>query len=83
METAKYIGSDPAIQHGKPCFRINGKVSRIPVYVVLELLEAGKSAQEITSRDYYPDLTPSHIEAALHYAAELTKNWEYTLFEKT
>ena len=74
----KYISVDPLIQHGKPCFR----GTRIPVYVVLELLEGGVPAQEITGKDYYPDLTLDHIRAALHFAAEYAKNQEY-LFEKS
>ena len=32
-----YVSVDPQIHHGKPCFR----GTRIPVYVVLELLESG------------------------------------------
>ena len=74
----KYLSVDPLIQHGKPCFR----GTRIPVYVVLELLEGGVPAQEIIGKDYYPDLTLDHVRAALHFAAEYAKNQEY-LFEKT
>ena len=74
----KYISVSPLIQHGKPCFR----GTRIPVYVVLELLEGGVPAQEIIGKDYYPDLTLDHVRAALHFAAEYAKNQEY-LFEKS
>ena len=74
----KYISVSPQIQHGKPCFR----GTRIPVYVVLELLEGGISSQEIIGEDYYPDLQIEHIRAALHFAAEYAKNQEY-LFEKS
>ena len=75
----KYISADPQIQHGKPCFR----ASRIPVYVVLELLEGGVKPEEIVSENYYPSLTLDHIRAALHFAVEMAKNQEYLPFEKS
>ncbi len=74
----KYLSVDPMVQHGKPCFR----GTRIPVYVVLELLEGGVPSQEIVGPRYYPDLTLDHVRAALHFAAEYAKNQEY-LFQKT
>lgn len=74
----KYIAVDPQIQHGKPCFRN----TRIPVYVVLELLEGGVKPEEIVGKDYYPDLTLDHIRAALHFAAQYAKNQEYIPFSK-
>ena len=72
----KYLAVDPQIQHGKPCFR----GTRIPVYVVLELLEAGTKPEEIVGQDYYPGLTLEHVRAALHFAAEYAKNQEYLPF---
>ena len=74
----KYISVNPAVQHGKPCFR----KTRIPVYVVLELLEAGVKPEEIVGKDYYPGLTFAHIRAALHFATLYAKNQEYTAFAK-
>lgn len=71
-----YIAVDPTICHGKPCF----KGTRIMVWQILELLEAGVSAQEITSEDYFPQLTPEHIRAALHLAAEQLKHREFVAF---
>ena len=68
-----YITIDPHVCHGKPCF----KGTRIMVYLVLNLLEAGVSPEEITGPEYYPQLTRKHIEAALHYASELLKTREY------
>ena len=68
----KYLTVDPQIQHGKPIFR----GTRIPVYVVLELLEARVRPEEIVGEDYYPNLTLDHIRAALHFAAEYAKNQE-------
>ena len=73
MDIRDYISVDPHICHGKPCF----KGTRIMVYLVLELLEAGVPVEEIIGSDYYPQLTRKHIEAALHYAGELLKTREY------
>ena len=74
----KYLSVDPKVQHGKPCFR----GTRIPVYVVLELLEGGVPAQEITGKDYYPNLSLDHVRAALHFAAEYAKNQEVLYFQE-
>lgn len=68
-----YITIDPLVCHGKPCF----KGTRIMVYLVLEMLEAGAAPDAIIGPDYYPQLTRKHIEAALHYAGELMKTREY------
>ncbi len=51
------------------------------VYLVLELLEAGVSVDEIL-KDYYPHLTKESIQAALHYAAELVKGEQVFPFQK-
>ena len=75
----KYIAADPQICHGKPCFR----GTRIPVYLILELLEAGVKPEEIVGPRYYPSLTLKHIRAALHFAARSAENQSYTAFEKT
>ena len=66
----QYISVDPHICHGKPCF----KGTRIMVYLVLEMLEAGASVEEI--REAYPALTPQHVKAALHYAARVLEERE-------
>lgn len=73
MNIAAYITTDPNVCHGKPCF----KGTRIMVYLVLELLEAGVPVEEIIGRNYYPQLTRKHIEAALHYAGELMRTRTY------
>ena len=75
----KYISLNPAIQHGKPCFR----KTRTPVYVVLELLEAGLKPEQIVGKDYYPDLTLAHVRAALRFATLYAKNQQYLPFAKT
>lgn len=73
INVTDYIVADPLICHGKPTF----KGTRIMVYLVLELLEAGLPVEEIIGSDYYPQLTHKHIEAALHYAGDLMKTREY------
>jgi len=74
----RLIEVDPDTCHGTPCFA----GTRIMVWQVLELLEAGISPAEIASKKYFPRLTPNHIRAALHYAAEQFKNREFFAFSK-
>ena len=69
----QYLSVDPEIHHGKACFR----GTRVPVYVILELLEAGLTTEAITGPDYYPQLRPDHVRAALHFAAQQAKHQEY------
>jgi len=57
------------VMHGKP--RIAG--TRITVVQVLDLLAAGKTAAEITSGEYYPDLTPDDVRACIAYASQLIR----------
>ncbi|MBI4672436.1 MAG: DUF433 domain-containing protein [Chloroflexi bacterium] len=59
------ITLDPAICHGKPSLR----GLRYPVELILELLSAGMSHEEILAD--YPDLEEDDIRAALAYAARL------------
>ena len=77
----KYIGAHPEICHGQPCFKINGKLSRIMVYLVLEFLEGGESFDDILKG--YPNLTKKHLQAALHFAAQIIKSEEYTAFAES
>lgn len=69
------ITVDKNICHGQPCFA----GTRIMVYLVLELLEAGLTAEEII-KDYYPQLTTDHIKAAIHYSTLLIRDQEYVPF---
>ena len=69
------ISVDPNICHGQPCI----KGTRIMVYLILELLEAGLTADQIIQK-YYPQLAKQDIEACLHYAATLFRDTEYTPF---
>lgn len=61
------ISSDPAICHGKACI----KGTRIMVSVVLDNLAAGVSQDAILRN--YPALTKEDIQAALEYAAAISK----------
>jgi uncharacterized protein (DUF433 family) len=69
------ITADPNVCHGKVCI----KGTRIMVSVILDNL-AGGIAQEAILRSY-PSLKPEDIQAALFYAAELTKGRIVTLPE--
>lgn len=72
MQLSKHIVADPEICHGKPVFRAtSGKPTRIMVYLVLEMLEAGMTPDDIIAG--YPRLTKLAIQDALHFAAELSK----------
>ena len=69
-----YISVDQDICHGQVC----SKGTRIMVYLILEMLEAGETPDDITKS--YPQLSKKHIQAALHYAAEVIKTGEYISF---
>lgn len=58
----QYVYTNPEILCGKPV--ISG--TRIPVYLILELLEAGKSIKQIV--DDYPELTEDEVIAAIKFA---------------
>ncbi|MCM8833419.1 MAG: DUF433 domain-containing protein [Candidatus Omnitrophica bacterium] len=49
------------------------------VYLVLEMLEAGETPEQIITKAY-PQLTKEHIQSALHYAAEVIKTGDYIPF---
>ncbi len=68
MDLPQNIDIRTDVMMGKPCL----KGTRIPVYLVLEKLGAGETADEILAA--YPQLTRDHITAALQYAAELASN---------
>ena len=66
----------PEICHGKPVF----EGTRVMVWQILELLEAGLTAKEIYSG--YPTLPIGAVEAALHFAAEQIKGVSYVPFNR-
>jgi uncharacterized protein (DUF433 family) len=72
---ADYITVDPKVCHGQACF----SGTRILVYLVLGMLEDGETPEGII-KNGYPQLTKEHIQAALHYAAEVIKTGEYIPF---
>ncbi len=63
MELRERITIDPNICHGKPCIR----GLRYPVEVILELLSAGMTTEEILAD--YEDLEREDVLAVLAYAA--------------
>jgi uncharacterized protein (DUF433 family) len=67
MRYQNRITIDPEIMHGKPVV----KNTRIPVYIVLNLLAGGLRPEEILKE--YPDLAREDILACLEYAAELAQ----------
>lgn len=65
------IVSNPKVLGGKPCVR----GTRIPVHMVLELMEAGISFGEIRAQ-YYPQLSEEDIKACIAYARQIVQNEE-------
>jgi len=61
------ITTDPKVLVGKPVIR----GTRIPVYLILELLAAGTSREEILQN--YPQLKNEDITAAIEYASEVLR----------
>ncbi|MEP0548784.1 MAG: DUF433 domain-containing protein [Rhodothermales bacterium] len=68
MNWRDYIVSDPRILVGKPTL----KGTRISVKLVLELLGAGWTQEEVLEN--YPTLTPEMLQAAFAYAAEAVQD---------
>lgn len=61
------ITIDPDVCHGKPCIR----GLRYPVDMILELLSAGMSSEEIL--EDYDDLEAEDLLAVLAFAARLSQ----------
>lgn len=61
----KRITNNPKIFHGKAC--IAG--TRIPVYLVLQMLAGGQSKNQILKE--YPQLEEKDIDSAVEYGAHL------------
>ena len=60
------ISVKPNVCGGKPCI----KGTRIPVIMILELLEDGLTFEDIL-KDYYPHITIADIQACIEYAKAL------------
>lgn len=65
------------IHFGQPCI----KNTRIPVYCILELVQAGIIFEEIVA-NYYPDITIEDIKACVRYALDIVKTEEVHLVER-
>jgi uncharacterized protein (DUF433 family) len=76
MNLEQRIVIDSKIRFGKPY--VVG--TRIPVYRVLEWMQAGMSFEKITT-DYYPDLAPKDVAACAAYATESVESKEMRRFE--
>ena len=63
---AERIEISPTVHFGKPC--VAG--TRIPVVDVLELVQEGRTFDEIRT-SFYPDLTTDDIRACVRYAIEV------------
>lgn len=59
---------NPEVLSGKPVI----KGTRIPVYLILELLAAGMSVDDVLEE--YPELTREDIQAALEYASKILQH---------
>jgi len=63
----KRISVDPLVCHGQACIR----GTRIMVSIIVDCLANGDSEEDLLAA--YPSLSKEDIGAALHYAAELTR----------
>ena len=64
------ISIDPEIMCGKPCV----KGTRIPIYIILNLMAAGYSIEKVL--ETYPKLTKEDVLAAISYAGSITEHEE-------
>ncbi|MFQ6093474.1 MAG: DUF433 domain-containing protein [bacterium] len=68
MEEKNRIVIDQKIHFGQPCIA----ETRIPVYCILELVQADVPFDEIVAK-YYPDITVEDVKACVQYATDLVK----------
>lgn len=61
------ISIDPKVCHGKPCI----KGTRIWVSLIVDNLANGDSFEDVLAA--FPSLTREDVQAALTYAAEMTR----------
>jgi uncharacterized protein (DUF433 family) len=74
MDLEKRISIDPEIQHGKPCIR----GTRIPVYIILEMLEHGLTIPEILEE--YPHIKEDDMKACIAFARRFVEGEEISPF---
>jgi len=67
MNWQDYITVEPTVCHGNACI----KGTRVMVSVVMDNLAAGLTVDEIVRS--YPSLRSETVQAAIAYAAELTR----------
>ena len=67
MEWQNYITVNPTICHGKACIR----GTRVMVSIILDNLAASLTTDKIIQN--YPSLDQKAMQAAISYAAELTR----------
>jgi len=70
IKVMRRIEINPEILSGKPVI----KGTRIPVYVILNLLSEGYSINEII--EFYPDLTREDILECIKYASKIIERQE-------
>ena len=71
MAEEERIVIDEKILGGKPII----KGTRIPVYLIVEMIASGLSVKDILKE--YPELGEEDVKAALRYAASLLKRETY------
>ncbi|MCE7749333.1 MAG: DUF433 domain-containing protein [Candidatus Heimdallarchaeota archaeon] len=71
------ITIDSEICHGKPCI----KGTRIPVYLILEMLEHGLNFDQILEE--YPQLEIEDLKACLEFAKRIINNEEISPIVET
>ena len=76
MTNEERISINPEICHGKPCI----KGTRIPVYLILEMLEYGLSFKDIIEE--YPHISVDDIKACIKFAKALVNDEEISSFVK-
>ncbi|MFO7793419.1 MAG: DUF433 domain-containing protein [Candidatus Nanohaloarchaea archaeon] len=64
------VETDPEKMAGKPLI----KGTRVPIYIILDMLVEGKSFDDII--EAYPDLDEKDIRSAIKYASERVKGEE-------
>jgi uncharacterized protein (DUF433 family) len=77
LKLAEQIEVNPRILGGKPVIR----GTRIPVYLILELLSAGYDFKRILRA--YPTLKEEDVKAAVEYATMILKNEEASEYAVT
>ena len=77
MNWRNHVSIDPNVCHGKACIR----GTRVMVSVILDNLAEGVSHGEILAS--YPSLCREDIQAAIAYAAELSKEQAVAMPEET